>query len=228
MNAINKNITRLVLALCLITLVAGCDYDNFEEPAAVLEGNVVYEGQPVGVRTNGPQLELWQDGYALDKNIPVYIAQDGSYSVSLFNGEYKMVVKEGGPWVPELNDTIVIRVNGRTEFDVPVTPYFTVNNESFQVNGNSVTVNFTIEKIVETTNLQSVNIYFGTAVLTDQNKNEYVANVDIGSITTGQPTTVSIDIPEHLQGAGYLFARIGVRSTQANEFYYSHVEKIEL
>lgn len=228
MNTMKKNTTRLILTFCLIASVVSCDYDNFEEPAAVLEGSIVYEGQPIGVRTNGPQLELWQDGYALEKNIPVYIAQDGSYSVSLFNGEYKMVVKEGGPWVPELSDTIIINVNGRTEFDVPVTPYFIVNNESFQVNGNSVTAGFTIDKIVEAANLESVNIYFGTTFLTDQNKNEYVANVDVGSITAGQQTTVSIDIPENLRGAGYLFARIGIRSTQANEFYYTQVEKIEL
>lgn len=223
-----KNIVRLMLAFGFVPLAMSCDYDNFDEPAAILEGSVVYEGQPVGVRTNGPQLELWQGGYALEKNIPVYIDQDGSYSVSLFDGEYKMVVKEGGPWVPQLNDTIVINVNGGTTFDVPVTPYFTINNESFQVSDNSVTANFTIAKIVETAGIESVNIYFGTAVLTDQNRNEHVANVAPGDITEGQQTTVNVDIPEDLRDAGFLFVRIGVRATQANEFYYTQVQKIDL
>ena len=118
-----KHILFIIVIISFI--FTACEYDNFEEPKATLSGSVVYEGKPLGVRTNGTQLELWQDGYALRYAIPVHIAHDGSYSVSLFNGKYKMVRKAGAPWEAQLNDTIIIDVNNNTVFDVPVRPYFT-------------------------------------------------------------------------------------------------------
>ena len=60
-----RNILSLII-ICNL-LLSGCGYDNFDEPTAFLMGKVVYEGKAVGVRTNGPQLELWQDGYGLKK-----------------------------------------------------------------------------------------------------------------------------------------------------------------
>lgn len=228
-NKMKKNKIYIILALGAVLLHAGCEYDNFDEPNAILNGRVVYEGEPVGVRTNGPQLELWQDGYALDYHIPVHIAHDGSYSVSLFKGEYKMVIKNGGPWLPELNDTIVVRVDGETLFDVPVTPYYTIENESFQKTGNSISASFTIEKIADEGDIQSVNLYLGKSILTDQNRKEYAKQADLSDMTIGEEFTLTADdIPENLLSEGYLFVRIGVRSTLSNEFYYTQVQKIEL
>lgn len=223
-----KKIIYIILGLGIVFSQAGCEYDNFDEPEAILSGSVVYEGEPIGVRTNGPQLELWQDGYELEYNIPVHIAHDGSYSVSLFNGEYKMVIKNGGPWMPQLNDTIIVRVDGNTIYDVAVTPYYIIENESFQKTGNSITANFTIEKIASEGDIESVNLYLGKSILTDQNKKEHAELVDLSNITIGEETTFTVDIPEDLLNAGYVFVRVGVRSTLSNEFYYTQVQKIEL
>ena len=75
---------------------------------ATLTGKAIYDGEAVGVRSGSSEFALFQDGYALKGSIPVYIAQDGSYSVSLFNGDYKLVRMGNAPWERPSNDTIYI------------------------------------------------------------------------------------------------------------------------
>ena len=84
----------------------------------------IYNGEPVSVRSGSSEFALFQDGYALHGSIPVYIAQDGSYSVNLLNGDYKLVRVGNAPWERPSNDTIRITVKGNTIQDIPVTPYF--------------------------------------------------------------------------------------------------------
>src|SRR5690554_1512804 len=105
-------IIKYIITLSVILFITGCEIDNYEAPKSFLEGKVVYNNQPVGVRSNGVQLELWQPGYALYSKIPVYVSQDGSFSASVFDGDYKLVRLEGAPWVNN-TDTIDVQVRGR-------------------------------------------------------------------------------------------------------------------
>jgi len=220
--------TFFYIILLVIFLFTGCEYDNFDEPKSVLSGKVVYNGTPVGVRTNGPQLELWQDGYDLRYVIPVYIAHDGSYSVILFDGQYKLVRKAGAPWEAQLNDTITIDVKNNTVFDVPVKPYFIISNEKIQYASGTITASYTVDKIVETTNLAEVRLYIGKSILTDQNKNEQVVNANLSDIGEGQTITLSAQLSANLTSLDYVFVRIGVRATISSEFYYTQVQKVSL
>lgn len=219
--------------VCL--LFASCEHDNFDEPNATISGKVLYNGNPVGVRTNGTQLELWQEGYQLFTKIPVYIAHDGTFSASVFNGRYKIVRLAGAPWEAQTGDTIVVDVKGSTVIEVPVTPYFIVKNESFRKDAGTITSTFTIDKIVETANVVSVNLYLGKNILTDHNKNEnddsqdkYQRSLDLSQLAFGQEITMTSLIPEALINEDYIFARLGVRSNQSNEYYYTQVQKISL
>ena len=143
-----KKIIPFFIMICCLLAVSSCSYDNFEEPKATLTGKAIYDGEAVGVRSGSSEFALFQDGYALKGSIPVYIAQDGSYSVSLFNGDYKLVRMGNAPWERPSNDTIYITVRGNTVQDIPVTPYFFVRNVSFAKNGNKITARFTINKVV--------------------------------------------------------------------------------
>ncbi|MDU1905213.1 MAG: DUF3823 domain-containing protein [Dysgonomonas sp.] len=220
-----KNILSIIFICSL--LFTGCEYDNFDEPKSTLSGKVVYGSEPVGVRATGIELELWQDGFGLKKSIPIYIAHDGSYSAVLFNGEYKLVRKAGAPWQPQLNDTIIVNVKGNTTLDVPVMPYFIINNESFQGTSSNIAAKFTINKIVESSEISEVKVYLGTGILTDENKKEHAVSVDLANIEVGQETSLSINIPENLASENYLFVRVGVKSNISNEFYYTQVQKVE-
>lgn len=216
------------IAISCLLILTSCGYDNYDEPKSIFSGKVVYEGETIGVRTNAVRLALFQDGYAFKSEIPAHIAQDGSFSVSLFNGEYKLVRVGGAPWEAPQNDTILIRVKGNTVQDIPVTPYFTINNASFQKSGNKVVAKFTIKKIVEDAEITSVSLYLGKSILTDNNRNEGNISLDLSNLSLNQEITAEISVPDGLAKADYVFARVGVQSNKANEFCYTQVEKVEL
>jgi len=137
------------LSLLIATSLAGCDFDNYEPPKSVLEGRLVYDGQPVHVRENAIQLELWQDGYALHTAIPVYVKQDGSFQATLFDGDYKLVRKQNvGPWVSD-PDTVLVELRGGQTLDVPVQPFFVVEDAQVTRELLKVRPGFTVEQLVE-------------------------------------------------------------------------------
>ena len=220
--------TIIYSLLGLSVLLTACEKDNFDAPASILEGQITYDGAPLSVRSNSAELELWQDGYALNEFIPVYIAQDGSYSVSLFDGEYKLVRKGGDPWQPQLTDTIVVNVSGRTELDVPVTPYIMITNENYALNGTTLSADFQVNQVVEGSELQEVSVFLSTSTLLDRNINDYAEGVAVEGISYGSSTSVSFTIPDDLAGEEYLFVRVGARSSNSNELIYTQVEKLEL
>jgi len=209
-------------------LLAGCEYDNFEAPESTLSGRVVYEGKAVGVRNNGPQLELWQDGYPLRSSIPVYLKQDGTFSASLFDGRYKLVRRGDSPWLQQATDTVIVNVSGNTNVDLPVTPYFTLTNETFQKSGNAITARFVVNRVVQTAAIDFVRLYLGKSVLTDQVQRELVADANVGTLVVGQETAISGDLPDNLKNLDFVFARIGVKSKSSGEYFYTPVQKIAL
>tara|TARA_B100002049_G_scaffold236351_1_gene222823 strand:+ start:992 stop:1624 length:633 start_codon:yes stop_codon:yes gene_type:complete len=209
-------------------VLAGCELDNFDAPKAMLEGQVTYQGEPISVRSNSAEFQIWQDGYALNELIPVFIAQDGTYSVSLFEGEYKLVRRGGDPWLPQLNDTIVVQVSGNTQVDVPVTPYINISNENFQINGSTLSANFQIDQIVADTNVQEISIMLSRNILVDRNINDFNKVIELESFEFGTSNSVAIEIPESLRDEGYLFVRIGAKSSMANELIYTNAQKIDL
>ncbi|WBL25317.1 DUF3823 domain-containing protein [Zunongwangia sp. HGR-M22] len=220
---------RIIYTLSLISIsFLSCEKDNFDAPGAMLEGQIMYQDLPISVRTNSAELELWQDGYALNEFIPVFIAQDGTYSVSLFDGEYKMVRKGGDPWLPQLNDTIVVQVNGNTQLDVPVTPYVTITNESFQLNGQQLNSSFQINQIVENSEIQEVLVILDNSILLDKNINTATKAVNLADFDFDDNISVDMEIPENLRNEDYIFVRIGARSSMSNELIYTNVQKIEL
>ena len=130
-----KKIVLYTLISAFVLFIAGCAYDNYDPPKSSLSGNVTYNNVPVGVRSGATQLELWQyswntRGVVARSKISVYIAQDGSYSARLFDGDYKLVRLKGAPWANQ-TDSISVTVSGDTKADVPVTPYFVITNPTF-------------------------------------------------------------------------------------------------
>jgi len=217
-----------VLTATLGLLVVGCEYDNFEAPKDSLTGKVVFEGKPVGVRNNGPELELWQDGYPLKSLIPVYINQAGEFSASLFKGKYKLVRKGNSPWLRQSTDTIVVNVDGNTVLDVPVTPYFSVGNESFQATNGQIAANFIIRKTAESSNLDQVKVFLRKSMLTDHVVFDQEIKIDLNNIVIGTETRVSAQLSSGLKDQDYIFARVGVKSSSSEEYTYTPVQKIVL
>jgi len=218
----------LITITTALLLLAGCKYDNFEAPESTLSGRVVYEGKAVGVRNNGPQLELWQDGYPLRSAIPVYLNQDGTFSASLFDGRYKLVRRGDSPWLQQATDTVIVNVSGNTNIDVPVTPYFTISNESYQKSGNTITARFVVGRVVPAATVEFVRLYLGKSVLTDQVQRELRVDGNIATLVFGQQAVIAGDLPDNLKNLDYVYGRLGIKSTSSSEYVYTPVQRIAL
>ena len=210
-------------------LFSSCEKDNYDAPASTLTGRVVYQDQPLGVRSDGVQLELWQSGYSLFTKIPVYVAQDGTFSASLFDGNYKLTRLRGnGPWADN-TDTINIQVKGGTTVDVPVDPYFVIRNDNVQRSGNAINATFNIQRVNTTKDLEYVRLYVGQTMITDQVRNEGSSTkmpADIADMS--QPVTLSVNVPGSMASKEAVYARVGVKTVGVAELLYSQPVKINL
>ena len=226
----NRFTSQLLFGImALAALLSACERDNRPEPKSILKGRVIYDGQPVGVRSNGVQLELWQRGYQLFTKIPVYVNQDGTFSASLFDGNYKLVRLRGnGPWTDN-TDTIQVELRGTTEIDVPVNPYFVFQNDTYSKGEGKVSATFELKQVDATRNLERVNLYIGTTTVVDQNNNagnvqEVAANVK--DLT--KPITLTATLSPALAGREYVFARIGVKTAGVGEMLFGQPQKVML
>lgn len=183
---------RLIIALTSLPMAfAGCDIfkaDVLEAPGVQLTGRVVYNGQPVPVRVpGGNQLQIWDSSWEKDDperqptSMDVHLQMDGSYSAMVYNGEYEIqLIDNSGPWV---NDTtrIPIVVSGNTQKDVPVQPYYTIEDANIVFNppaagdtetAGSITATFRVGKHVATPQVELVGLYVNTTTFVDRSRRD--------------------------------------------------------
>lgn len=217
------------LLLALTVGLAGCEKDNRTEPKSVLKGRIVFEGQPVGVRSNGVQLELWQRGYQLFTKIPVHINQEGTFSASLFDGNYKLVRLRGnGPWTDN-TDSIDVELKGSREIDVPVDPFFVIRNEAFSKGEGKVSATFNVQQVATGRTIERVNLYIGTTSIVDPNNNVGNAQEVAANLTDlSKPITLTANIPAAHAGRQYIYARVGVKTSGVGEMLFGMPQKIML
>ena len=223
-----KNIL-IVLALSLVVIVTGCKKDNFEAPTSTIKGRVVYNNEPIGVRSNGVQLELWQKGFQLFSKVAVYVDQDGAFSATMFDGAYKLTRLRGnGPWADN-TDTIDVQLNGTATVDVPVDPYFIIKSQNLAKSGNNVSGTVALQRVNTTKALELVRIYIGQTIITDQNNNAASANVLAAAIPdVTQPVNLNVAIPTSLANKEFVYARVGVKAVGVAELAYGPAQKIML
>jgi hypothetical protein len=211
----------------VILLLSACKKDNLDEPASVLSGNVTFQGQPIGVRSDRVQFEIWQSGYAFFTKIPLNIAQDGSFKATLHDGEYKLVrLQNAGPWVNN-SDTINVSLKGSASVDMPVEPYFVIKNASFTRSGTNVSATFTVEKNGNhTRTLEATKFFLGRYFILDLGNN--AGNKDAAGLVLGQPVTVTLAIPTAIGNDDFIFARVGIKTRDVGEYLYTASTKIQL
>jgi hypothetical protein len=212
-----------------IVLFSACEKDNLEEPTSILSGNITFAGQPIGVRTGGVQFEIWQRGYAFFTKVPLNIAQDGSFKATLHDGDYKLVrLPNAGPWANN-TDTINVSLKGAASVDIPVEPYFVIKNASIIRDGQNVSATFTIEQNgTHTRTLESARLFLGRYFLLDAGNNGNAGNKAATGIVLGQPVTVTMAIPPYIEKDDFIFARVGVKTRDIQEYLYTPSQKIQL
>ncbi|MDO1512177.1 DUF3823 domain-containing protein [Maribacter confluentis] len=220
------------LLLGTFLLVTSCELDNFDEPDAILTGNIVFNGEPIPVARNQVRFELWQSGYGTPAPIDVAVAQDGSFSSRLFSGNYKLAfLASEGPFIAP-TDTIFFNLNGNTTRDFEVNPYFMIRNPQFSHASNIVSASCSLEQIVtgaDARNVERVTLVINRTQFVDANSGGEgsIAQVD-GDISDLNNISMSVEIPtdETKPDQNYIFARIGVKLQGVEDMIYTQVEKL--
>lgn len=241
------------LAVVVPALVfAGCDImaiDNWEEPSSYLTGALTFNGKPVGVRVSGVNLQLWQvePNYPLEAAIPVRVSHAGTFSAVLFDGTYEInLIPGNGPWVDDPTRREV-RVRGDTELEIPVQPFFTLENVSLTYDpgpgpGGSITATFNVVQHVQGRTLDFVGLYIGLTPFVDRATGLPIAN-SIRELTRAQiqplldansPITITVPLPDdiHLtpspERRDFVYVRVGVQTSGVSEMLFSQLEKVSI
>jgi hypothetical protein len=222
-----------ILFLGLILGLTSCEIDNYDKPDAFLTGQITYQDDPIMVGYNEVRFQLWQSGFGNEGPIDVHVDQDGTFSSRMFSGNYRLKLLDGqGPFRAnfvneQLGDTILVDLNGDTNINIEVTPYYMVRNSQFSISGNTVEASASLEQIItddDAKNIEHVTLYLNSTMFVSSNNDENVARGD-ADISELSNLSMSVDIPEDIT-QGYIFARIGVRISGVEDMIFSPVEKL--
>lgn len=226
-----KNLSIIILLLGAILYLEGCGYDNYEPPKSQLTGRIVYNDQPVMLKSRGVELQLYQDGYDFKNPIPIFVDQEGKFEATLFDGEYKLVTRDrNGPWV-NTRDTTLVKVSGHTNIQFEVRPFFTISGANVTLNGNILQANCTIQKIVEESQLDYANLFINNTTFVDETIRAFVipaTNLQTGSVSFMLDiSTLNEGQRNAINNMKAIFARIGVKAQGADQAIYSEVFRLK-
>jgi hypothetical protein len=216
--------------LIFAILITGCGKDNYEEPTSTLTGRIVYQGESLQLKGSNEsvRIQLFQEGYDFRSPLDIFVSQDGSFSAKLFDGHYKLVTRDGnGPWLNS-RDTTEVELKGTTSVDLEVTPYFTISNPSISLNGNVMNTSFTINQIVDASQIDRVMLLLNTTTFVDEVANVTRAEFTGDEVQVGQ-MSLNVDFSDEAEAvnARALFGRICVWPRGSDQGIYSPVVKLK-
>lgn len=227
-----------VLLLGSLLVLASCDIDNYDEPESFLQGQIMYNGDPINVGYNELGFELWQPGFGKLAPIDVPVAQDGTYSSRLFDGNYKLVFRDNqGPFKTNIvnaqqKDTIFVALSGDQTLNIEVTPYYMIRNAQFAKSGDNITATCSVEQIItgaDARDIERVTLYINVTQFVSDFGEANKARAD-GDFTDPNNISLSVGMLDFFPNAtrDYVFARIGVKIAGVEDMIYSPVEKVAL
>ncbi|WP_205514451.1 DUF3823 domain-containing protein [Longitalea arenae] len=229
--------TQYIIMLATIATMMSCRKDNYDEPGVLLQGHIVYKGEPIQVEYNQVPFELYQHGFGKTGPINAVFAQDGSYSVLLFSGEYRFIIPNGqGPFkwkqtAAGAPDTTIVALNGSQELDIEVMPYYMIRNPRFSKTGGNIAGSFTIEKIItdaSARDIESVSLYLNKTQFVSGADNVALKTMNGSDITDPNNVNLSVAVPTLNPAQSYVFARIGLKIAGVEDRIFSPVMKIDL
>lgn len=235
-----KRIQYITMLLCTVSLFA-CKKDNYDPPASQLSGRVVYQGEAIQLEYGQVPYQLYQFGFG--KVGPVNnttFTQEGTYSVLLFDGEYKLIIPDNqGPFLWKKTaggapDTVTVTMRGSQTLDLEVTPFYMIRTPQFTAAAGKVTGSFKIEKIITgagARNIDRVNLYINkTAFVSGNGSNYSIASASIsgGNITDMNNVSMTVTVPALVPAQSYVFARIGLKVAGVEDMIFSPIVKLTL
>lgn len=227
----------IILLACGSVSLLSCKKDNFDEPASLLTGKLVYQGQSLGLERDQVPFELYQFGFGKVGPIGASFTQEGSYSALLFDGEYKLIVPNGqGPFIWKKTaagapDTVNISLKGSQTLDLEVTPYYMIRTPQITGSAGKVNATFKADKIVTGANgkdIESVALYINRTQFVSQSGEDRVALTTLTGSAITDPNNISLQVtvPTLTPVQTYVFARVGIKIRDVEDRIYSPVVKL--
>jgi hypothetical protein len=231
-----KFTTSYILALAIGTMLFSCKKDNYEPPKSEFSGRVVYQGEPIAVGHNQVSFELYQYGFGKVGAMGHTIAQDGTFSTLLFDGDYKLVIPTAqGPWVPKAAngkpDSLNIVIKGSQKMDIEVMPYYMIRTPQLAAASGKVNATFRLEQIVTGASakaVENVTLYVNKTAYVGEGAdyNDGTTTINGGAITDMNNIAMSVNIPTYPVPQNYVYARVGVKIAGVEDRLFSQVVKI--
>lgn len=228
-----------IVLLMIAALAGACKKDNYDPPAADIKGRIVYKGEAIGVEYNQVSFQLYQYGFGKTGPVEGFLTQDGGYSQKLFNGEYKFIIPNGqGPFVWRKTasgapDSVTINVQGNSELDIEVTPYYMIRQSNLTASGGKVTANFRIDKVItdaSARNIDEVTLYINKTMFVSGANTYNIAQASLAgaNITDPDNVTLQLTIPALVPAQPYVYARIGLKISGVEDRIFSPLVKLSL
>lgn len=227
------NTKYYILFLGLILSLGSCEIDNYEEPKSLFEGALTYQGDTIRVAQNDVRFQLWQSGFGKEGPLDVHVTQDGSFSSLLFNGYYRLKFIDGqGPFKAisqggQQGDTIYLNLNGSTNMELEVMPYYMIRNPQISVSGNSVNASIELQQVItgmDARDIEHVTLYLNKTHFVSANGDMNIARGD-ADLTNMDNLSMMVEIPDNLN-QDYLFARVGVKIAGVEDMLFSPLQKL--
>jgi len=227
---------RYILFLFLVCAAAACSKDNYKKPASVLKGRLMYKGDSIGVERNQVPLQLYQYGFGKVGAINGNFSQEGLYSFSLFDGDYKLIIPNGqGPFVwKELAngdpDSLSISLKGSQTVDLEVTPYYMLRSAAFTGGSGKVTANFSVVKVIAdpavAKDVERVTLYVNNTQFVSGADNIAKTDLDGAAITDPDHVTLNVTVPASIPAQNYAYARVGLKIKDVEDMIFTPVTKV--
>lgn len=212
----------------LALMLASCELDNFDAPTSQLKGRFVYNGEALQMRGTGGDWDQIINAVQIDDRfenvgtIPIFVNANGEFNNLMYDGHYKLVVRQDrGPWVP-IKDSIDVYIDGNTNLDIEVTPYLMLRNSEITLENNTVKVKTDVEQIVEDATISELKVYLSSTQFVDD-------RVRIGEYTCQDSKIGSNEFnydfsnDDKIKNSIFLYARVALKANGANEYIFSKV-----
>jgi hypothetical protein len=227
--------SKISICVLLLFSVVSCKKDNYSAPGSILSGHLIYNSDTIQVERNQVPFQIYQYGFGKVGPISSTFAQDGSYSASLFDGNYKIIIPNGqGPFMWKQTaagdpDTVNVALKGNMTVNLSVTPYYMIRNAQITVSGGTASATCKLEKIITDVNakdVERVSLYINKDVFVSGGDNIAKMDLAAASITDMNNISLSVAVPSMTPTQNYVYARIGVKIVGLEDMIFSPLQKI--
>jgi len=228
-----KTLSNFSLIVLLVTLNACSKKDNYSPPNSQITGALMYKSDSIYLEYNRVPYQFYQYGYGKLGPIEQTFTQSGTISSLLFNGDYKFIVPNGqGPFLwPKTSggapDSLDIKINGKQNLNIEVTPYYMIRNAAISASGGNITATCKAEKIITDVNakdIESVVLYINKTEFVSGANNIAAAGIAGADITDVNNISLSVAMPSLIQN--YVFARIGLKMAGIEDMIFSPLVQV--